>query len=252
MPGTAAGAAAPAGSAGWVPGGEGDVESSPWVGSSPWAGSSPWVGASPIGGGAAGAPAGWEQQHSGSAADYSTNGAGLPHDHAPARTIPDVPHPAEAGALGAAFAADYLSWDEDDPDRRARVLGEYLAVRRPVQLGWSGQGRQRADFALPGVVRPDGDGRVLVDVRVRVTPYVRVPGGRHGPPDAPFDGPAAPSSAPAPAARGWRGLPGHWVRISVAVVVAGERLVVDAEEEADEPWATPDPDLADDLPEESP
>ncbi|GAA4536320.1 hypothetical protein [Pseudonocardia xishanensis] len=163
------------------------------------------------------------------------------------------PHPAEAAALGAAFAADYLSWDEDDPDLRSRVLGEYLAVRRPVQLGWSGQGRQRADFALPGLVRPDGDGRVLVDVRVRVTPYVRVPGGRVGPPDPPpDDGPASPSAAPAPAARGWRGLPGRWIRIAVAVLVAGDRLVIDAEEEAEDPWPTPDPELADDLPEESP
>ena len=46
--------------------------------------------------------------------------------------------------------------------------------RRPatrVLLGWDGIGRQRAEFALPGAVQPDGDDRVLVDVRVRVTPY---------------------------------------------------------------------------------
>ncbi|GAA2878489.1 hypothetical protein GCM10010472_40350 [Pseudonocardia halophobica] len=146
-----------------------------------------------------------------------------------------VPHPAEAAALAAAFAADYLSWDEDDPDRRARVLGDYLADRRPVHLGWSGHGRQRADFALPGLVRPDGEGRVLVDVRVRVTPYRRVPGGRPGPADDLDDGPAVPAAAPAPAARGWRGLPGRWVRIGVAVRVEADRLVVDAEEELDEP-----------------
>jgi hypothetical protein len=144
-----------------------------------------------------------------------------------------VPHPAEAAALAAAFAADYLSWDEDDPDRRAGVLGDYLADRRPVRLGWSGHGRQRADFALPGLVRPDGEGRVLVDVRVRVTPYRRVPGGRPGPADDPDEGPAVPAAAPAPAARGWRGLPGRWVRLGVAVRVEGDRLVVDAEEELD-------------------
>lgn len=155
-----------------------------------------------------------------------------------------VPHPAEAAALAAAFAADYLSWDEEDPDRRARVLGDYLADRRPVHLGWSGHGRQRADFALPGLVRPDGVGRVLVDVRVRVTPYRRVPGGRPGPADDLDDGPAVPAAAPAPAARGWRGLPGRWVRIGVAVRVEGDRLVVDAEEElddlADRPVTVPD------------
>lgn len=167
-----------------------------------------------------------------------------------------VPHPAEAAALGAAFAADYLSWDEDAPERRARVLGDYLAARRPVRLGWSGRGRQRADLSLPGLVRPDGEGRVLVDVRVRVTPYQEVPGRRPTPeePGNPEsdEGPAVPSAAPAPAARGWRGLPAQWVRLSVAVVVDGDRLVVDAEEETDDPWPTagaaavpqsPQPDL---------
>ena len=165
-----------------------------------------------------------------------------PGYHAPA---PDpVPHPGEAGALAAAFAADYLSWDEDDPDLRARVLGEYLALRRPVQLGWSGQGRQRADFALPGLVRPDGDGRVLVDVRVRITPYRRVPGGRPAVPEDPVeDGPTVPAAAPAPAARGWRGLSGRWVRLSVAVLALGDRLVVDAEEETDDPWPDPPEEL---------
>lgn len=166
---------------------------------------------------------------------------------------PGDPHPAEAAALAAAFAADYLSWDEDDPELRAHVLGEYLAARRPVLLGWSGQGRQRADFAVAGTVRPDGDGRVLVDVRVRVTPYRRVPGGRPLPPDDPDeDGPTVPAAAPAPAARGWRGMPGRWVRLSVAVLAAGDRLVVDAEDESEDPWVEPAPDLADDTPEETP
>ncbi|GAA1869420.1 hypothetical protein GCM10009836_57490 [Pseudonocardia ailaonensis] len=169
--------------------------------------------------------------------------AGLPGEP-PRPSAPEpVPHPAEAAALGGAFAADYLSWDEDDPERRARVLGDYLAARRPVRLGWSGRGRQRADLALPGLVRPDGDGRVLVDVRVRVTPYAEVPGRRHPAEPAEDDGPAVPSAAPAPAARGWRGLPAQWVRLSVAVVVEGDRLVIDAEEEAEDPW--PDPPVPD-------
>ncbi|MCE3553991.1 hypothetical protein LWC33_21355 [Pseudonocardia sp. RS11V-5] len=167
----------------------------------------------------------------------------------PAPHAEPVPHPAEAAALAAAFAADYLSWDEDDPDRRARVLGDYLADRGPVRLGWSGHGRQRADFALPGLVRPDGEGRVLVDVRVRVTPYRRVPGGRPGPGAAGDDGPTVPAAPPAPAAPGGRGLAGRWVRLGVAVRVAGDRLVVDAEEELDDPAgerpARPGPDPAD-------
>ena len=81
--------------------------------------------------------------------------------------------PREAAALAGAFAADYLSWDEDDPGRRGRVLAGHLAAPAgdPALLGWDGAGSQRAEFALPGAVRPDGDDRVLVDVRVRVTPY---------------------------------------------------------------------------------
>jgi hypothetical protein len=146
-----------------------------------------------------------------------------------------VPHPAEAAALAAAFASDYLSWDEEDPGRRALVLADYLRRSGPVNLGWDGVGRQRADFALPGLVRPDGEGRLLVDVRVRVTPYRSV-GERGGVPvDVEVGVAGVPAAAPAPTARGWRSLPSHWVRISIAIAVDGERLVVDAgEEELDE------------------
>jgi hypothetical protein len=50
---------------------------------------------------------------------------------------------AEAKTLAARFAADYLSWDEDDPHRRADVLREYLSDPRAATLGWDGEGRQR-------------------------------------------------------------------------------------------------------------
>ncbi|MCW0213052.1 MAG: hypothetical protein OJJ54_06820 [Pseudonocardia sp.] len=40
-----------------------------------------------------------------------------------------------------------------------------------------------------------------------------------------------PGAAPPPTARGWRSLPAHWVRLSIAIAVDGERLVVDAGEE---------------------
>jgi hypothetical protein len=101
-------------------------------------------------------------------------------------------------------------------------------------LGWSGTGRQRAEFALPGLVHPDGDGRVLVDVRVRVTPYQSV--GDHtaetpGPaePGPPVTG--VPAAAPAPTGRGWRSLASCWVRLSIPVAFNGSRLVVDPWEE---------------------
>lgn len=170
---------------------------------------------------------------------------------APART----PDPAEAGALAAAFAVDYLSWDEDDPARRGRVLLDHLPAvgGDRARLGWSGRGRQRADFALPGLVRPDGDGRVLVDVRVRITPYRSV--GEHDRGSAePLPG-CTPAAAPAPTARGWRSLAACWVRLSVPVTHDGGRLVVDAWEETlgelgpvvPAP-ALEDPSLADDDP----
>ncbi|WP_145982720.1 hypothetical protein [Pseudonocardia sp. EC080625-04] len=137
--------------------------------------------------------------------------------------------PAEAAALAGAFAADLLSWDEDDPARRARAVGAHLASPEGAGLlGWDGTGRQRADLVLPGRIRTDGD-RARVDVRVRVVPSRRVdtraPGVPEPEPDAPLGEPAA---APAPAARGWRGLAARWVRIEVTVVRDGDRLVVDA------------------------
>lgn len=149
---------------------------------------------------------------------------------------PAQPDPAEAAALAGAFAVDYLSWDEDDPARRGRVLRDYLRppTGDPALLGWSGQGRQRGEFALPGLVRSDGEARVLVDVRVRVTPY-RAVGDRTADPAAttePEPGVAGvPAVAPAPTGRGWRGLASYWVRLSVPVALEGGRLLIDAWEE---------------------
>jgi hypothetical protein len=160
------------------------------------------------------------------------------------RPVPPVvplPDRQEAAALAGAFAADYLSWDEDDPGRRGRALADHLAARGdPTLLGWDGRGRQRAEFALPGQVRPDGDDRVLVDVRVRVTPY-RAVGDRAA--DRAADAaeaaepepnvPGVPAAAPAPTGRGWRGCASYWVRLSVPVVRDDDRLVVDAAEETE-------------------
>ncbi|MEU6700290.1 hypothetical protein [Pseudonocardia sp. NPDC046786] len=167
----------------------------------------------------------------------------------PATTPDDADHtdpvdPAAAAALAGAFAADLLSWDENDPDRRGRALGAHLSS--PVGaalLGWTGTGRQRADLVLPGRIRREG-GRVLVEVRVRVVPYRRVdartPGAPEPEPERPLGEPAA---APAPSARGWRGLAARWVRIEVTVARDGDRLVVDAGPEPGQ--RTPSPhDLA--------
>jgi hypothetical protein len=181
-------------------------------------------------------PATWAAPH---VPDPPTDPRGFPAIPAPRpawRPSPTPnPDPAEAAALAGAFAVDYLSWDEEDPARRGRVLHDYLAVPGgdPAHIGWNGEGRQRADFALPGRVRADGEGRVLVDVRVRVTPYRAV--GEH---EARTTGREAdpaqmgvPAVAPAPTGRGWRSLASRWVRLSVPVVWESGRLAVDAWEE---------------------
>ncbi|GAY12837.1 hypothetical protein [Pseudonocardia sp. N23] len=153
--------------------------------------------------------------------------------------------------LAAAFAADYLSWDEDDPTRRGDVLAEHLPERlRDLTRGgpgpgWTGEGRQRAEISLAGTVGTDDDGRLLVDVRVRVTPYVRacrpLPAADATPP-APALGP--PSSAPPPDGAGWAGRAASWVRVSVPVTHDGDRLVAEPDEELlapAAPAAQPDP-----------
>ncbi|MBV9313046.1 MAG: hypothetical protein JO100_04740 [Pseudonocardia sp.] len=146
-------------------------------------------------------------------------------------STPRQPDRAEAAALAAAFAADYLSWDETDQGHRGRVLARYLhmtASRDPALLGWSGKGRQRADFALPAAVRPDGPGRLVVDVRVRVTPYRRV--GQTCPP-APageLEVAGVPAVAPAPTASGWEGLGSQWILLAIPIIQVGSRLAVGA------------------------
>jgi hypothetical protein len=209
-------------------------------------------------------PPGWTPTRPVPLAEPPTDPRGfapIPAPRPPGSSPPPSPNPAEAAALAGAFAADYMSWDQDDPERRGRVLLDYLLMpgNDPAHLGWSGRGRQRADFALPGRVRPDGDGRVLVDVRVRVTPYRAV--GEHGTPDEPDPDDVAgiPAAAPAPSARGWKSLAAYWIRLSVPVALEGGRLVVDAWEEtlgeeleipvpAAAPVAADDHSLADDDP----
>jgi hypothetical protein len=164
------------------------------------------------------------------------------------------PDPMAAAALAGAFAADYLSWDEANPMRRGEVLTQYLpsdvtgSVAAVALLGWSGKGRQRSEFALPGAVSLDEEGRLIVDVRVRVTPY-RPVGQSTEPASAPGDElevAGVPSVAPAPTARGWKSLDSHWIRLAVPVVREHGRLVVDTwDEQLGDGSARPDGELAD-------
>jgi len=188
-----------------------------------WTDARAWTGSSPV-------P---PSSHAGSTADPITDPRGFP----PVGRAEPAVDPAEAAALAAAFAADYLSWDETDPQRRGGVIAHYLADgllgpgSDPARLGWSGRGRQRAEFALPGAVLSDGDGRVTVDVRVRVTPYRVVGAISSGPPEDETEVAGVPAAAPAPTARGWKSLGSYWVRLSVPVTRERGRLVVDASDE---------------------
>lgn len=157
-------------------------------------------------------------------------------------------NPMEAGALAGAFAADYLSWDEAAPRRRGEVLKQYLpsdVVGSAALLGWSGRGRQRAEFALPGAVHPDGEGRVIVDVRVRVTPYRKVGEPADPAPAGELEVAGVPAVAPAPTARGWKSLDSYWVRLTVPITRDQGRLVVDT---WDEQLGHDDPELDDAAP----
>jgi len=129
----------------------------------------------------------------------------------------------EAAAFAARFAADYLSFDEDDPTRRAEVLRGYLADPSACTLGWSGIGRQRCDIVLPGRALRTEHGVIVVEVTARIVPYRRSAAA----PSFPVDpGPGlppvsastvGPSCAPAPAAPGWVACPALWVRIAPPV-----------------------------------
>jgi hypothetical protein len=163
-------------------------------------------------------------------------------------------NPMESAALAGAFAADYLSWDEASPNRRGQVLMQYLpsdvvgSATSAALLGWSGKGRQRAEFSLPGAVHPDGDGRVVVDVRVRVTPYRAVGQPADPAPAGELEVAGVPAVAPAPTARGWKSLDSYWVRMTVPIIRDQGRLVVDTwDEQLNEDDDVAPHDLEDDF-----
>jgi hypothetical protein len=128
---------------------------------------------------------------------------------------------ADACGFARRFALDYLSWDEDAPGRRAAALAQYLADADMAQgLGWSGDGRQRADEAVTGRT-VQFHGAVIVEITARVTPYYRTdtapetwqqPTVETPPPLA-----IAPSSAPPASAPGWEPGPAWWVPLAPPV-----------------------------------
>jgi hypothetical protein len=140
----------------------------------------------------------------------------------------------EATAFAGRFAADFQSFDEDEPSRRAEVLRLLFADPRASTWGWSGEGRQRADAPLPGRIFRTSDTVVFVEVLVRATTYART-----RPQPAPVDAPdpggvepvgfVAPSSAPPESDLRWIATETNWLRMTVPVTRSADdgRLVVD-------------------------
>jgi hypothetical protein len=162
-------------------------------------------------------------------------GTGTDQRRAPADLTAPAALPAkraDAGALAAAFGVDFLSWDEGDPQRRGRALAPYavppVLEEQLAGTGWPGRGRQRGEFALPGAViaLSEEEDRLLVHVRVRVTPFRRLPRApacvRHSMDVLPY-----PAAAPAPTDPGWVGLDSYWYELLVPVREVAEQWRVD-------------------------
>jgi hypothetical protein len=108
----------------------------------------------------------------------------------------------DARAVGARFAASYLTWNEEDRDARPAAIGLDLATGLDKSAGWNGAGRQSAGMTYPGEVTVDPEGVTAhVDVRVYVQPYDK-------------DG------------RDWKPGPPRWQRLSVPVARTATRVVV--------------------------
>lgn len=140
----------------------------------------------------------------------------------------------EAAAFAGRFAADFQSFDEDDPVTRAEVLRPLLADGQACTWGWSGVGRQRADSPLPGRIFRTSETVVFVEVVVRATVYARaqpkpMQGGAPALADVEPVGLVGPSSAPPEYDPRWRAIEANWVRMTVPVTRSTDdgRLVVD-------------------------
>jgi hypothetical protein len=164
-------------------------------------------------------------------------------EHRPPRRVVLVERPlaswepvglTEACGYAARFAADYLSWDELEPTRRPAALRQYLADPAMANVGWSGRGRQRAEWATAGRTVELANGAVvIVEVTARVVLYHRTeaaaeqmwrPPVGEATPSLAF----APASAPPTSVPGWEAGAAWWVRIAPPVRRDHDgRLVID-------------------------
>ena len=75
----------------------------------------------------------------------------------------------EAQSIAARFARAYLTFDEDEPDERARLLASVLPADADTTMGWDGHGSQDVLAVQPGTVThgKQDQARVRVDVLIR-------------------------------------------------------------------------------------
>ncbi|GAY13169.1 hypothetical protein TOK_2088 [Pseudonocardia sp. N23] len=124
----------------------------------------------------------------------------------------------EAAAFAGRFVAEFLSWDEDDPARRAEVLRRFLRDPSGATLGWSGCGRQRVETVLPGRTLRTPCGGLIVEVTARVRAFERI-GPRSEVPPALTDAHATDASCCPPAcSTDWAPAEATWTRVAPPVV----------------------------------
>ncbi|ODU02279.1 MAG: hypothetical protein ABS81_17980 [Pseudonocardia sp. SCN 72-86] len=124
----------------------------------------------------------------------------------------------EAAAFAGRFVAEFLSWDEDDPARRAEVLRPLLRDPSGATLGWSGTGRQRVETVLPGRTLRTPCGGVIVEVTARVRTFRRT-SPRPDQAPAPAEAHAADASCcPPDSSPGWVPAEAAWTRVAPPVV----------------------------------
>jgi hypothetical protein len=107
----------------------------------------------------------------------------------------------EARAVATRYAVSYLNWDESNPDARPTQIALDLAAGLDSRAGWNGRGKQTADTAYAGEVKPDSNGiTAVVDVRVQIHPFTK-------------------------RGKTWVSGPVSWERLSVPVAKTASRVV---------------------------
>ncbi|MEU9646224.1 conjugal transfer protein [Streptomyces sp. NPDC048188] len=114
----------------------------------------------------------------------------------------------DAQAVASRFAYSYLTWDETDPDQRAKALARDMPKDTDTSAGWNAKGQQTVLLAQPGEVDELGGKRARVHVDVLVS--------------SPGEPSKDKKKAPAPAER-------KWVGLEVPVLYTSGRIVVTSE-----------------------